>query len=267
VGCFGAGRTSMRRRRPAWALAFAAVALFVPLRLAADEPFKETFSKTYALTKGGVVSLSNVNGDVRVQTWDQATVKVEATKEVSSHELLAQLEIEVEASEGGVRIRTRYPDRSHRQAGHSHMSVAYVLTVPHEATLDEIELVNGSLEVNGLVGGLMAKTVNGAIRAAGASGRTRVETVNGEISLQRERLGAADSVTAKSVNGRIDIRLGAGAAAKVRFETVSGQLSNDFGIPVDKHRLVGSSLTGRIGEGGAEISAETVNGSISLRKI
>jgi len=46
------------------------------------DTLKETFERTYDLPAGSAFSLSNVNGRVRVTSWDQPRVKVHAEKSV-----------------------------------------------------------------------------------------------------------------------------------------------------------------------------------------
>ena len=58
----------------------------------------------------------------------------------------------------------------------------------------------------------------------------------------------------------------AGVAADLEAETVNGHLSNDFGIPVNKHKYVGADMTGSIGSGGGEVRLNTVNGKIQVVK-
>ena len=43
------------------------------------------------------------------------------------------------------------------------MKVEYTLTVPRWAVIDDVELVNGSLMITGVQGGIDADTVNGNI--------------------------------------------------------------------------------------------------------
>ena len=78
------------------------------------------------------------------------------------------------------------------------------------------------------------------------------------------RLDPRDDIQMESVNGRVELFLPGGAAADVEAETVNGRIRNDFGIDVHKGKYVGSTMRGTIGSGGARITLETVNGSISL---
>jgi DUF4097 and DUF4098 domain-containing protein YvlB len=223
----------------------------------------ETFDQTYAVDHGASVGLENINGDVTIEVWDRAEVRVYAVKSASSPARLDALRIDVEASSSSVYIDTRYPNSRDLEPAdrHGHSKVEYTLTVPRFATIDEIELVNGDLVIEGVEGSVEAETVNGSISVRGASGEIELETVNGGIEFEMGS-GVSDHVSLSSVNGAIDLYLyGSG---EIRAETVNGRISNDFGLEVKKGKYVGSSMSGSIGGGGPSIDLETVNGAIRV---
>lgn len=225
--------------------------------------YTETFDQTYAMDHGGQVALENINGDVTIDVWDAAEVRVYAVKSASSPERLDALKIDVAASDRGVFVDTQYPNSRDLSDGdrHGHMRVEYTLTVPRFASLDGIELVNGDLLIDGVEGEVDADTVNGTIVVRGAVGEIELETVNGGIELE---FGSdmSDEVSLSSVNGTIEVFLS--GSAEIRAETVNGKISNDFGIEVKKGKYVGSSMNGSIGGGGPTIDLETVNGGIRV---
>src|SRR5918912_185457 len=76
-----------------------------------DRPeLTEEFHQTYPLAAGGRLSLSNINGAVKVQVWERAEVKVDAVKRAYTAERLREAEIRVDASGSRVRIQTEYPE-------------------------------------------------------------------------------------------------------------------------------------------------------------
>ncbi len=240
----------------------------LPLALLAGSALaaQEEFSKTYPLSERGRVSLANVNGDMRVQVWDRDEVRVEATKRAGSESALQELRIEVRATPDRVAIETRYPQQRGSWSRGDAASVEYTLTVPRGAALEDVSLVNGDLDVADFEGRLEVDLVNGDVRARGLAGSASVESVNGTVELSFARLGAEDRVSAQSVNGRIEILLPASLGADLSASTVSGRLSNEFDVPVNKHRWVGAEMEGAIAGGGADLSLETVNGSIAVRR-
>ena len=237
------------------------------------EKYEATSDETYPLQAGGEVSLENINGDVVIEVWDRAEVRVEATKTASSPDLLDALKIEVDASSRAVRIDTRYPsnrrsdDEWHdhdRPKERRHMKVEYTLTVPRSAVVNEVELVNGDLLVVGVEGGVEAETVNGNMVVRQSAGDFSLSTVNGGIELYADHLASSDAVEMETVNGSLDLYLGGSAGADIRAESLNGRISNDFGIEVHKGKYVGSDLNGVVRGGGSRVDLETVNGSISV---
>jgi DUF4097 and DUF4098 domain-containing protein YvlB len=93
-----------------------------------------------------------------------------------------------------------------------------------------------------------------------------VETVNGNLDLSFEKMSDGQSVDLGSVNGAIVLRIPAKANAHVEAETLNGNVSNEFGLTVEKGQWVGRSMEGLLGSGGARIALETVNGSIDIKK-
>ena len=115
--------------------------------------FTEEFHQTYALTPDGRVELDNINGAVHISTWDQNEVKVDALKYADSKERLDQAHIDIDSGKDHLSIRTKYPDHDLTFNWGSHnnpATVEYTLTVPRGARLDEIKLINGSLDVTGV---------------------------------------------------------------------------------------------------------------------
>src|SRR5947209_18330878 len=70
----------------------------------------EEFHQTYPLTADGRVSLTNINGGVRVSVWDRSEVKIDAVKRAYTQERLQEAKINVDAGAGYVRVETEYPD-------------------------------------------------------------------------------------------------------------------------------------------------------------
>ena len=237
---------------------------------ASDEE-NQYYDQVFSVSDRPRVSLDNVNGNVHIEVWDQAEVRVQAEKFASSQELLDELEIEVNASQDSVRIDTHYPH--HRSffdwfsfGSKGHFRVEYTLTVPRGTELDSIDLVNGDLVVMGVLGGIEAELVNGDIMAKGIDGDLRLSTVNGSIRPEFETMENVERIELESVNGKIKLILPSSASASVRVETLNGSLRNDFGLEVHKHKYVGADMRGEIGGGDVHVTIETVNGGIEIRQ-
>jgi DUF4097 and DUF4098 domain-containing protein YvlB len=227
----------------------------------------EEFHQTYALTPDGRIELDNINGPVHISSWDQNQVKVDAVKYADTKERLDEAKIEIDARNNSISIRTKYPDHNQSWNWGSHnnpASVEYTLTVPRTARLDEIKLINGSLDVTGVSGEVNASCINGRLEAHDLSGRARLSTINGRLDARFGQL-ASNSVELNSVNGSVELTIPSDSKAELEADTVSGGINNDFGLHVNHHNFVGHDLRGELGSGGAHISLKNVNGRIEIR--
>src|ERR1044072_6055626 len=230
----------------------------------------EEFHQTYPLSATGRVSLSNINGSVRISAWDKNEVKVDAVKRAYTQERLREAEINVSASSGAIEIETEYPDyhwdSRDRQRHENPASVEYTLTVPRTARIEEVSLVNGGLDIDGVSGPVHASSVNGKVTARGLNGSVNLSVVNGRLEATLDSVGGSGSVNLSAVNGPLVATLPPDSNATVRADTVHGSLSNDFNMPVRVGEYVGRELAGRLGQGGTRVSLNNVNGSIQIKR-
>jgi hypothetical protein len=228
--------------------------------------YTEEFHQTYPLAAGGRVELDNINGAVHISGWDRNEVKVDAVKYASTKERLDEAKIDVEAGNDFVSIRTRYPNHDYTFNGgwNDPAGVEYTLMVPRGARLDEIKLVNGSLDIRGVSAEVRASCINGKMLAEGLQGRVKLSTVNGRMEARFEHL-TNSPVELSSVNGGVELILPSDANAELEASTISGGIDDDFGLRVRHHRFVGHNLHGQLGGGGTQIRLSNVNGRIEIR--
>lgn len=260
------------RQFPSWsgAILGAIFALFV-LSFGAHasdrRDFTEEFHQTYAISPDGRVELDNINGDVHISTWDRSEVKVDAVKYAGTKERLDEVRIEVDPGKDYLSIRTKYRDHDlnfNWGSRNNPAGVEYSLTVPRALRLDEIKLINGSLDVNGMTGEVHASCINGRLAAHNLSGRAELSTINGHLDARFDQLGGS-SIELNSVNGSVELTIPSDSKAEIGASTVSGGIENDFGLHVNHHRFVGHDLRGELGNGGPRITLHNVNGRIDIR--
>jgi DUF4097 and DUF4098 domain-containing protein YvlB len=261
------------RRRATWTGAvlgtLAAFLVLLAMQAHASDQGSETeeFHQTYPLAANGRVELSNINGAVHISGWDRNEVKVDAVKRAWSKQRLDEAKIKINSSESSISIRTEYPDHNHTFWNDGHhdqpASVEYTLTVPRNARLDTIDLVNGSLDLEGVSGEIKASCVNGKLAAHNLGGRADLSTVNGKLEANVDRLESPLEVS--SVNASVLVTLPSDAKADLEASTVNGSISDDFGLPVTKHQFVGRDLRGELGGGGPHVRVSNVNGRIEIK--
>ena len=247
------------------ALAAALITSMTPALARAD--VTETEEHEFTLTDGGRFSLTNVNGSIHIQGVSGDQVKIVATKKAGSQKYLDAMKIIIDATDRHISVETRYPDSDDWSlSGDNSGSVSYEITVPVNTELDDIETVNGEVEVSNVAGAVSVESVNGELELSNLKGDVTMDTVNGTIAAQFDELGGRQRVKADAVNGRIVLSLPANASAQVTAETINGSIdADDFGL-AEERGFVGRDLQGQIGAGEARINLETVNGSIDLKK-
>lgn len=221
------------------------------------------FHQSYALEPYGSVVLENINGDVTITAWDRNEVKVDAHKRANSQEQLDDARIVVDVEHGSIAIRTQYPEDS----SDTPAIVDYHVRVPRAARLEQIKLVNGTLEMAGLRGEVRASSVNGGIRTRGLAGDVFLSTVGGRLEAMFDEIPLSRSISMNSVSGSIEVLLPLDARADLQADTVSGGISSDFGLPVERGRFAGHHWSAALRGGGAHIRVSNVNGSISLAPV
>lgn len=248
-------------------LAFAAVGG----RAEEEEPgeeLREELHQTYPLAPDGRITLSNINGAVRITGWDRPEVKLDAIKRAYTRERLDEAQIDVNANADGIDIRTRYPQENlHFSKGsrRNPASVDYTLSVPRGARLESIELINGALDLAGLNGEVKASAINGRVTARELTGKVKLSTINGPLEATFAEL-RGESVTLNSVNGPVVLTIPSDASASLKASSVHGSITNSLGLPVRRGRYVGNDLAGQLGSGGTRIKLANVSGSIEVRR-
>jgi hypothetical protein len=115
---------------------------------------RDSFEETRPFTPDGRFTLENTNGEVRVATWDQDQVSIEAELRATSQSQLERIEIEVQGEGDRVSVHTRLPAGGFLGRGGG--VVSYHITLPRHARL-EVKTVHGRVSYQ-------ISTVNGAVR-------------------------------------------------------------------------------------------------------
>ena len=123
---------------------------------------------------------------------------------------------------------------------------------------------NGTITVKGFQGSASLTSSNGPISVEDGHGGFQVQSSNGTITLQGDLEPGSRNSLATS-NGGIKVTLDGEPSLKLTATTVNGKTRCEipgFVASVDKRR----ELKGTVGEGEAELVAQTVNGTITVRQ-
>ena len=240
-----------------------------PAALVSATDETERFEQTYPFNAGGRVHVSNVNGSITMEAWDRNEIKLVYTKTAESRERLADVEVQIEATQDRFEVETDYGNWKRDNGGwrnNGKINVDFQLMVPRGAFLSDIETVNGSVSISNFTNRMSVSAVNGSVDATNIRGTARLSTVNGEARAEFDRLEPGSKISLETVNGKANLVIPSDASATIRAESVNGNITNDFGLPVRKGKFVGRDLYGRVGTGDVQIKLESVNGALTISR-
>jgi hypothetical protein len=152
------------------------------------------------------------------------------------------------------------------------------ITVPVDTSLN-LKTHNGSLNVDGVHGEVIASAFNGHIDLTHISGTVVADAFNGPIHVTMDRVDQSKPLSFSTFNSKIDVTFPADLKATVKFKVDRGDIYSDFEVAAGapsmepdnsgqgKYRLrFDQGMTGRINGGGVEINFRSFNGSIYVRK-
>jgi hypothetical protein len=257
-------------------------------RSEAREPFHYTFSNDKTL------DIDNVDGTIQVVGDSGSTIRVEGERitHAADQEALDRakrdVKLDVNEKDGIAQFYVNGPFRgNHSNEDHGfhlhfddheyEVTYNFTIHVPRDLGL-RLRTVNGDIKTEETRGKFDIRGVNGAVTMTGAAGYGSLQTVNGRTSVSfRESPRQASDF--KTVNGAIDASFPSNFSADVRFKTLNGQAYTDFeatalpSAPQAGERANGKFVykfnqtrNVRIGSGGPELSFETVNGDIRIKK-
>lgn len=232
-------------------------------------PAANEFHQDYDLAANGIVNVSNTNGEIRVSSWQENRVRVDAYKRGQEGEL-GRIEIRVTAAPGRLEIKTVFPESKGDRA-----RVDYVLTVPATAQLNSLSTNSGAIVVTGPVAAVTARALSGEVSLSDVAGAVIVSAHSGNVTLNR--IGGDSRVTTTS--GAISLTQVAG---EIRAQATSGNIKvekaargaiiNSLNGQIEAHGVEGDlkaeALSGRLdlSNVGGYVNANSISGAILLRQ-
>ena len=269
------------------ASAFVTVASLAGTQAAQEETVRRTLQWP-AGTTGQVFELSNINGAVHIVAEQRSDVSVVATRTVQRQrgsdpgpamDFRSQNERVLVCGDGSHCGCNLEPTRERwRNNERTRVRVDFEVRVPKGVTLDVCAVNGGTLRVEGSEGRYTLRNVNGGLQMIGVRGAGRASTVNGSLEATFVAPPEA-SAEFRTVNGRVDVTMPASLSADLRLKTMNGGLYTDFDTtPLPTRAATAERRNGtyvyrsdrfasvRVGKGGPELTFETLNGDVQVRK-
>lgn len=236
--------------------------------IGSDEPI-ESRDSTFQVSGELVLEVDSFNGSITIVSSTSDSVRVQATLKRAD-------KIDYEATQFGndIQVKAR---KSGSTSGRS-PSVTLEISAPANSQL-VLRTSNGAINVTGFEAGAIIRTSNGKITVKAVSGELEADTSNGSIEVT-EFIGSAELETSNgsirfegelvsgsnsnltSSNGSITVDFDDNPSIEFDGSTSNGSVSSEFPIRVTSSGR--SHLEGTIGDGDAELTVRTSNGSIRV---
>lgn len=238
-------------------------------------------TKTVSLKADGEITVDTYKGTIVVSTWDKPQVEIHAKIEADdefgskySEEKVRDTEIQIEATESKVRIKTNYENiRNHNHGFWSWFGedsgslplVHYTITMPKTANL-RIKDYKSETSVAGLRSDVDLDTYKGRVEITDLDGSLQLQTYKGDAEVRFIRLSKRSRC--ETYKGKITITLQRNAGfeldANLGHRT---DFDSDFQVDLQssgrRHR--DTEFRGPVNGGGPELVLRSTKGDIRLR--
>jgi len=257
---------------------------------------KEDIRKTLRFadaSKPGEVIVDNVFGPVKVEGYAGPDVLLIVHKTIyaktEDKAAMAAEEVKLDIKEKGRSVdiyvdgpfRDRDRDRRGFHFWHNpgyEVHYGFEIKVPLRTDVAVSTVTDGDVEVRTVEGEFDVHNVNGKVRMSDIGGSGEAETVNGGLNVGFRSVPSGKCAF-KTTNGDLVIILPGNISADFRLKTWNGQVYSDFAVtslparPPVREQNQGKfiyrsdrSFGVRAGQGGPEISLDTMNGDILIKK-
>jgi hypothetical protein len=260
-------------------LTFAAALLGATLSFSQNS---REITKSLPLKANGEVAIDTYKGSITVSVWDKPQVDIRARIEADdqfdsryAEEKVRDTEIQIDATENRIRIKTDYDNLRHHDRGFfsffdgesgSLPLVHYTVSMPKTANL-KIKDYKSRTTVDNLNSDVDFTTYKGEAEISNLEGSLRLDTYRGDVRVTFIKLTGRSSC--KTYKGRLSLVLPAKSGfdldAEFGYRT---DFSTDFDCDVHSHgrRHRNAEFHGPVNGGGATLVLRSTKGDIRLRQ-
>lgn len=170
-----------------------ALAAVMPAQTLPAQTFPRELHEVYNLNPDGTITVTNTSGYIRITTWNENRVQVDAVKNARREEDWPLIEIRVVSQPSRLEITTVYP-----RGRSNSTSVNYDLKVPRSAVLNNIASTSGDVTITGPIASVIARSTSGSVMATDVAGNANLASTSGNATAKK--IGGSLSISATSGN-------------------------------------------------------------------
>jgi DUF4097 and DUF4098 domain-containing protein YvlB len=231
---------------------------FSAQKAAVRDDGREEARQSFHLSANPRIEVTNVNGQVIIQTSDSAVVEVEIVRQAKRQKDLKYHPVIVEHTPDSVIIQGKEDRAAYKRGIHVEQQVT--VKIPRQASLT-VKRIGGSLQIDELEGPLKIEQVSGPVRIGPVAGRLAVTGTSGDL---RASVRSLDQIEIRNIGGDVELRFADALNAELAVKSIGGGVELDLPNVETSGQNAAISMTARIGAGGSQISILKVSGDVHL---
>lgn len=251
---------------------------------AGESAYVDTVEKRFAVTGTPTLNLGTFDGNVEIETWNRPEVLVIIEKHAFDKEAADRMQVTAEQAGDVITVKVKEERDGYMHMHFGRHGATLTITVPTKAQIDA-NTGDGRITVRNVEGDLRVHSGDGSIHLEHVTGAVDASSGDGSIDVE----GTIRQLRARSGDGRLRVRAeGPGPTADWTLSTGDGsvvlEVPDNFGAELDATTGDGrvhvsglafsgdtegrrrSRAHGRIGNGGANITIRSGDGSITVRR-
>ena len=274
-----------------------AITVFSCANLSAQNPeYKTHISKEFEVNPTSVLAVYNIEGHIKVEGYngDKVLIEIDETISAKTEAILQEgkNEFKFEFEQKGDSLLAYIsspwdsrPNRNNQQWKNNknieyNTNLNFTIKVPKTLNLSVSTINNGDITVTGTTGLIAANNINGKITLKDIAAAKYVHTINGDVNINFLSL-PPDNAKFYTLNGKMTVFLPTNFSADCDLKSFNGAFFTDFenveklpskvskiSVSHDGKSTQKLSKTDvvRFGNGGKNLSFETFNGNIYIKK-
>jgi DUF4097 and DUF4098 domain-containing protein YvlB len=227
----------------------------------------EVMKQTYKIDPTGTLRIRHLSGSVSIRGADITELQFEAVKKATNAAQLANLKVSVVAQDDTVTITTSSLREKNKARSLGSGTVDYTLVVPRTIRLTLVDLEDGDVLVDGLLGqDLRINLVDGKLKLRNCCTNVNATIANGGIDFAYPECDRKPfSAVAQLMHGDAIVLIPRQASLRVEAETGHGKIVNEFAETVELNGQCSRRVEivrGR--EAPSEVKLQVVTGDIRI---
>lgn len=228
----------------------------------------EEYYESVEFPSGGVLSLSNFDGNIEILGWGDKMVEIYADRmpDMPSGRDVKVMpigrdfvpDIDLEHSEDQLKINTRAANK-----GGDNCRADYYIKVPHDINLHDILARDGDITIADLYGSVFIELRTGNVTVDNFSGSLTSNVIQGSITATIYDLREEDNINLKCDQGDITILLQPDVNAQIEAYFPGGMIESAFDLAAEPED---NRINAQIGEKGANIYITALEGNVIIKK-